>query len=220
MKEKGLPVVNPHPVSPDARQFLRQATHDDHVRLNLHPLLSGITRPGYALSSYQLVLVAYYHYYRELEAAIDRALAAGVSTFAYEARRKLGWLASDLAYFGIDPEAVAWRPASPVAAFSFADEGALLGALYTVEGSSLGGQVIIRHLAAQLGLGPATGGRFFYGYGEETMSLWTQFEAFMNQALIDDTSRGSAQHAARTTFATMERILDAYLARHQSAIRP
>jgi len=212
--------MNPFPVSSDARQILRQATHDDHVRLNLHPLLSGITRPGYSLSSYQLVLAAYYHFYRELEGAIDRALAAGVSAFVYETRRKLDWLVSDLAHFGIDPEAAAWRPASPVAAITFADEGELLGALYTVEGSSLGGQVIIRHLTAQLGLGPATGGRFFYGYGEETLPLWTQFEAFMNQALIDDTSRGRAQHAARTTFAMMERVLDAYLARHQPAIRP
>jgi len=208
------------PVVSDARQCLRQATHDDHVRLNLHPMLSGITRPGYGLGSYQLVLVAYYHFYRELEAAIDRALAAGLSRFVYAARRKLGWLAGDLAYFGIDPEAAAWRPATPLGAITFADEGELLGALYTIEGSSLGGQVISRHLTAQLGLGPATGGRFFYGYGEETLSLWTQFEAFLNQALIDDTSRGRAQYAAKTTFATMERVLDAYLPRHQSTIHP
>ena len=212
--------MNPSPVSSDARQCLRQVTHDDHVRLNLHPLLSGITRPGYTLGSYQLVLAAYYHFYRELEGAIDRALAAGVSAFAYETRRKLGWLASDLAHFGIDPEAEVWRPALPVASITFADEGELLGALYTVEGSSLGGQVIIRHLADLLGLGPATGGRFFYGYGEETLSLWAQFEAFMNQALIEEEPRRRAQHAAKTTFAMMERVLDAYLARTQPAIRP
>ena len=58
------------------RRLLRDGTHAEHVRLNQHPLLAGITRPDYALTTYQLVLTAYFHFYRALEAAIDQALAA------------------------------------------------------------------------------------------------------------------------------------------------
>lgn len=204
-------------VFPDARKLLRDATHAEHVRLNQHPMLTGITRPNYPLATYQQVLTAYWHLYRELEAAIDQALQARVSSFSYDLRRKLPWLASDLSYFGLDPDATHHRPASAVARMALLDEGKLLGALYTIEGSSLGGLVISRHLAAHLGITPARGGRFFHGYGDETMHFWSQFEAFMNAALTNEGARNSAVHAAKSTFSMMGSMLDDYLARNQSA---
>jgi len=204
-----------------ARQYLRDGTHAEHVRLNRHPLLSGITRPGYEPASYQAVLTAYFHFYREIEMAIDRALAAGLSSFTYDARRKLPWIASDLAHFGIpDPEAAICLPGSPVVQLGFADEGELLGALYTIEGSSLGGQVISRHLAEQHGLTASTGARFFHGYGERTMPFWGEFEQFMNAALEHDAARQRALAAAKSTFAMMESVLDEYVVRNQSPSSP
>lgn len=219
MNRIGRPELHPDATSLSVRRGLREATHAEHVRLNQHPLLSGITRPDYALLTYQQVLAAYYHFYRELEACIDRALQAGVSTFSYANRCKLPWLASDLRYFGIDPDAAAWRPAIAPQRFELLDEGQLLGTLYTIEGSSLGGQVIVRHVAAHLGLTPDTGARFFYGYGEQTMPLWGRFEAFINTALTDEGACRRAQDAAKSTFSRMESVLDDYLARHESASR-
>lgn len=208
------------PVCTPARKLLRDATHVEHVRLNQHPLLIGIARPGYALSTYRLVLAAYYHFYRELELAIDQALGAGVSSFVYGSRRKLSWLVSDLKFLGIDPDLPAHRPRTPLASMVLADEGQLLGALYTIEGSSLGGQVISRHLATHLGLSAPAGARFFHGYGDATTLLWAQFESFMNAALIDEAKLSRARHTAKSTFATMEAVLDDYVARSQSANRP
>lgn len=217
MKRIGRPELNPDAAFSSVRQRLRDATHAEHVRLNLHPLLSGITRADYPLVTYQQVLVAYYHFYRELEACIDRALEARVTAFSYDNRRKLLWLASDLRYFDIDPDAAAWRPAIVSTCPELLDEGQLLGTLYTIEGSSLGGQVIVRHVAAHLGLTPNTGARFFYGYGEQTMPLWGQFEAFINAALTHEGACRIAQDAAKATFFRMEAVLDDYLARHESA---
>lgn len=201
----------------DVRRLLRDGTHAEHVRLNQHPLLAGITRPDYALTTYQLVLTAYFHFYRALEAAIDQALAAGLSRFVYAPRRKLPWLVEDLAYFGIDPELAFRQAGISLPAMTLTDEGQLLGALYTIEGSSLGGQVISRHLATHLALSPDQGARFFYGYGDQTMPLWQQFDSFINAALTHEAVRQSALQAARTTFATMEAVLDEYLARSQPA---
>ena len=55
--------------------------------------------------------------------------------------------------------------------------GALIGILYTLEGSTLGGQFIARHLS-QLP-GPKLPRRFFTGYGELTPQRWDEFLRFV-----------------------------------------
>ncbi len=200
----------------DIRRQLRDATHAEHARLNRHPLLLGLTRPAYSLASYCLVLRAYHFFYQRLEAAIDAALAAGLSRFAYAPRRKLPWLVEDLRHFGIDPAVDRIAAGILLPAPALTDEGRLLGALYTIEGSSLGGMVIVRHLAANLGLDASRGARFFTGYGPQVMPLWAQFEAFLSDNLRDAEARQGALLAAKSTFAMMETVLDEYLVRSQS----
>jgi heme oxygenase len=58
---------------------------------------------------------------------------------------------------------------------------AALGALYVVEGSTLGGQVILRDLRARLG--PALGGAdaFFAGHGPATGALWQAMRRTLDQ---------------------------------------
>lgn len=46
----------------------------------------------------------------------------------------------------------------------------LLGCLYVIEGATLGGRSITRHLRTRLGLTPESGGAFFDGYGAQTGS--------------------------------------------------
>lgn len=201
------------PGSP-ARQLLREHTHHQHVRLNQHPLLRGITRPGYSLGMYKLVLAAYFHFYRAVEAAIDRSLATQSLNFSYDPRRKLQWIRDDLLHFGIDPEEDAFRPARPVCLPDIPDAGQLVGLLYTIEGSSMGGQVISGYLASNLGLNPEQGARFFHGYGDQIVSFWNQFEAFMDVTLTCDEAQSRANDSASSTFAMMEAILDEYATRH------
>lgn len=198
-------------VSP-ARDGLRRATHAEHVRLNQHPLLTGITRPGYPLGHYQRVLVAYFHFYRAIEAAIDETLSRLALAFDYRPRRKLPWLTRDLAHFAIDPEQPAARPSRTPRAPENLDSAGLFGLLYTIEGSALGGRVIARHLAAHHGLTADGGARFFVGYGEAVDVLWRQFLAEMEQQLADAGACTRAGVAARQTFVLMEQLLDDYAA--------
>jgi len=199
-------------ISQSARQRLRDGTHEAHVRLNRHPMLKGITRPDYPLDLYRVVLVAYFHFYRALEEAIDRSPALSGLRFSYDNRRKLQWLAEDLRFFGIDPDDPGLRPAAPVTILPLTHPAQLLGALYTIEGSSLGGEVISCHLALHLGITPDRGGRFFHGYGDRIAALWKEFEAFIGLALPDEGSSGIAVLSARTTFESLEAVLDEYAA--------
>jgi heme oxygenase len=92
------------------------------------------------------------------------------------AREKTGWLRADLAFFGYTSVRLAALPrctdfpATPTRVH-------LLGECYVLEGSTLGGQLIARHLATALGLAPGRGDAYFRGYGAETAARWQAFRA-------------------------------------------
>lgn len=63
---------------------------------------------------------------------------------------------------------------------------AVLGAMYVIEGSTLGGQYVARHIERVLGLPPAFGDAYFRGYGELTGTMWIEFRAVLEQISDDD----------------------------------
>lgn len=58
-----------------------------------------------------------------------------------------------------------------------------LGALYVLEGATLGGQVISRRLRQTLGVTPEWGGAYFYAYGPGTGRMWRAFGEVMNRCV-------------------------------------
>jgi heme oxygenase (biliverdin-IX-beta and delta-forming) len=76
----------------------------------------------------------------------------------------------DLTWFGVDASAEA-RPALP----EMTDTASLLGAMYVMEGSTLGGQLIARHVELVLGLTAGEGNAYFRGHNERTGQLWKEF---------------------------------------------
>ncbi len=198
--------------------MLRRATHDVHVRLDHHPLLAGITKPGYPLRTYQHVLLGYFHFYHAIEEAIESCLQAHHLDFDYAARRKHAWIADDLAYFGLDPHASAHLPKEEPGPFAGANAGQAIGMIYTIEGSTLGGQVIARHLAKNLGLTPDTGARFFHGYGAQAPQQWRAFEDFMHTNCADANVQEQACLGAKATFILVERLLDDYHQKLQTCV--
>lgn len=191
-------------VQADARKALREATHPAHVRLNKHPLLNHLTSPGYPLAHYKKVLMAYFGSYASIEASIDDALRRWPIDFSYSTRRKLPWLAADLAWFGMAQPAIVCSPAPELVV----DRHSLFGILYAIEGSSLGGRVIAQVLARHLGLTPAEGARFFAGYGEEIDQRWNEIIALLNARLTGPDALNSAIVSANRTFQLIEARLD------------
>ncbi len=191
--------------APGAREVLRTGTHAEHVRLNHHRLLRGITQPDYPLTRYQLVLQLYAGFYRDFEAAVDAYLQTRPLLFDYASRRKLPWLLRDLQHYGLLPGAAS---AGIPAALQISSDAQLAGALYTIEGSTLGGQLIARHIGTRLGITAERGGRFFHGYGDATMPLWLQCESFMNRVLVDDAGLNTACLQARNVFLHLEQTLN------------
>ena len=85
--------------------------------------------------------------------------------------------------------------ASPLASFA-----ETLGAAYVIEGSTLGGAFIHRHLASLLKLDDGQGIRFFDCYGTETGARWKQFLAALERAALDPDGREQVLAGAVGTF--------------------
>ncbi len=192
------------------RTRLRKATHSAHVRLNRNPTLHRLTEADLTLADYVKVVQAYDLFYKRLETRIAQAAPLIDDAFPYVSREKAGWLATDLDKLGIV------TPAHPPSAetewdFGVIDNiGQLAGVLYVIEGSTLGGQIIVRHLGKNLGLTRESGARFFHGYGADTEACWQEFCFWLESLSLQHNQIERAEQAARTLFSKLETLLAAY----------
>ncbi len=74
-----------------------------------------------------------------------------------------------------------------------------LGRMYVMEGSTLGGQYIARHVEERLGLTHGHGNAFFTGYGPQTAARWREFKAVL--AALPDSETETVIAGARNMFA-------------------
>lgn len=147
-------------VESQVRSRLRAASHLCHVRINSHPLLVGITRSDYSLSSYHGVLLAYFQLYAALEKQINRFTQSHAVALDYSRRLKLPWLEDDLHFFNADTSLELNPPRYPIEFPEIKTMGELIGVLYAIEGASLGGQMLSQHLHKNLGLSTHQGASF------------------------------------------------------------
>jgi len=115
-------------------------------------------------------------------------------------RRRLALLAADLAHLGLGPAAVAALPRSK--AVMLDGPAAATGALYVLEGSTLGGQLIGRHIAGLHGFGE-TGLTYYRAHGPRTGAMWAAFRARLEDFADDPEAEALLTAAAVATFAAM-----------------
>lgn len=111
-------------------------------------------------------------------------------------RQRVGLLQLDLAWLG-DTERDERRPVMP----DVNDLPGLLGAMYVMEGSTLGGQLIARHVETALRFSEGRGTAFFRGYGNRTGQMWKQFCEFLKIYVTDEETHLVVE-AAKAMFAT------------------
>jgi heme oxygenase len=118
-------------------------------------------------------------------------------------RLKAQWLRSDLQAMGLSEQAIARIALCPLP-MEMRNASQALGAMYVLEGSTLGGQVIYREAAEKLELTPETYGRFFYGYGTRTAAMWTGFgELLQSRYDAGELDLDEASTGAKAMFVTV-----------------
>lgn len=113
-------------------------------------------------------------------------------------REKTAWLEADLAHFKLDANRRAALPQCDDLPDTNS-RAAILGACYVLEGSTLGGQYIARHLQENLGVKAGEGDRYFRSYGADVGVRW---QAFRGELMANSSPAADAEiiKAAQATF--------------------
>lgn len=180
-------------------QRLKTETRPQHERTE------GAVRlmdPHLTPAGYRRHLEALYGFYVPLEALLARRLEEAGPELRAEERWKAPLLETDLRELGHDEASLARLPRCerlpPLPGLAEA-----LGCFYVLEGSTLGGQLILRHLTRHFAGQDVGGFTFFRAYGDEVGPMWRAF----GQALTQAATRAASPHfdagviqGARDTF--------------------
>lgn len=183
-------------------QALKQQTRSYHHHLEQR--LALLTRP-ITRSDYQHLLQGMWGFYTPLEQQLAHVCAM-TRDVNWTERWKAPRLEQDLQALGLTTPEIHGLPACldlPQCA-TFA---AALGCWYVVEGATLGGQVIARHLYPRLDLTPEHGGAFFASYGAQVGPMWQQFCAVLTTYATTTEREEAIIQAACATFITLDRWL-------------
>jgi heme oxygenase len=179
-----------------ARDALRAATAPAHADLENTPINRRLFEDDFSAAELADLLGRFVTVYRPLEAVLRRSEIA--SSLAYEPRLPL-------LMAGLD-SLKASAPSLDLAVPFLPDPPSRIGALYVVEGSTMGGQLIHRHL--MLKYPPKVLG-FFLPHGERTAERWRSFLAELETHLMQPAALDAAKLGAIETFRMFHRALTA-----------
>jgi len=150
------------------------------------------------LDAYLRLLERFYRVVDPLEREIEASGAFEALSLNAVGRRRREALARDIAHLGGN---LASSPPEKNSTHGYA-----IGALYVLEGSTLGGQIIARSVRQNLGL-TTEGVEYFGAHGQETGSRWQEFGQAVNQWGLATGQKEDAIEGARRTFRRFDRSL-------------
>ncbi|MGV8877827.1 MAG: biliverdin-producing heme oxygenase [Sphingobacteriaceae bacterium] len=172
---------------------LKEETHANH--LQVEKLLIGLLRSIDNTNAYIKLLQIFYGYFGALEDKINQHI--GVAQLAdHSKRRKSESIIEDIKDLG----GLAPEKAKDSDLPEIANHLQALGALYVIEGSTLGGKLIAKMLSKQLDIKDSNGLSFFSGYADKTDEMWEGFKHALNNEAQDSTAAALIIHAADETF--------------------
>ena len=182
-------------------QRLREQTQASHKRLESR---LDLLERALSLDLYRALLMRFYGFYLPFELRLREVFALELPEFDFVARIKIHRLEQDMTALSISP------PDFSVAPFcrdlpAFKTVAQALGGLYVVEGATLGGKIIGRHLQETLGLNAANGAAFFDGYGAENGRMWRAFGETVTRYAEGGAHDAEIIQGANETFAAFER---------------
>lgn len=158
--------------------ILKEKTASSHTQLEQALFASAIMDGSFTPANYNIVLRVNYLVHYLLEPIFFIILSNKIQEeVGLLKRKKTGALAEDIQASGIDPTT---DQSLDISVPDLENEGEALGALYVLEGATLGGQVIIRRLKKD----PAFSSSplaYYNVYAAETGTMWKQFLEAMNQ---------------------------------------
>lgn len=189
---------------------LRQETAESHQQLEDNPLSKSILNPSVSVQDYRNYLAALFGVTIACEDQIFQNISHIVNDLPERYKSRL--IIDDLLATGLSEAAI---DALPVFQFEFSSAAEALGIMYVLEGSTLGGKILYKHIHEVLGLTPENGASYFWGYGSQTGNLWKSFISSLTQFVDEEQKRDEVVASAKKTFT----IIDNWLTQSGSAGR-
>ncbi|MFW3171466.1 biliverdin-producing heme oxygenase [Geodermatophilus sp. CPCC 206100] len=182
----------------DVLTVLRSATAGTHEQVETALALMD---PDLHRDRLVAVLTRLHAFWRSAEAGLDdwaRREPADAQAVGWSRRRRAHLFARDLEALDAGTPAGIGPDLPPVE-----DTDQALGRLYVLEGSTLGGTFISRHLATLPTLGPGVRVGAFSPYGGETGAMWHAYRRVTREHVAAGGDAGRVVDAARATFAAL-----------------
>lgn len=172
---------------------LKQLTKQNHQQLE--KLVVGHLHSVSSAEEYVKLLQIFYGYFGALEDKIKEYIGQDELP-DFTKRRKSESIAHDIEIMGGLIPSKAGESDLPI----IENNLQAFGALYVIEGSTLGGKIISQMVAKQLNLHGSDGILFFSGYGNETDRMWESFKETLNNQFPNPEDAEVIIHAANDTF--------------------
>lgn len=185
---------------PPIHSDLRAATSHLHRRLDARLPFSTND-----IAVYRRMMTAYYGFYRPFESMVAD-LATAISGLGWAGRLKTAALQQDLVALGLTLSEIDALPLCRHLPAVATTEQAL-GALYVLEGATLGGQALRAIVKKKLDIDCANGGGFMDVYGADTRKLWQEFLLCLSR-LQEPQDMAQAVEVAQQTFICFEEWLE------------
>lgn len=170
---------------------LREETKESHVIVE--KLIIPRIKRLESHHSYARLLHLFYGYFKPVEEKIEQYVTTSVVS-DIEERRKADTILEDIEFVG---ETGSASVCDDLPVIQNATEA--LGAMYVLEGSTLGGQFLSKMIAEKLSLS-TEGLRFFTGYGSASAEKWDLFKNVLNSYTNDAIVESEVIDAANETF--------------------
>jgi heme oxygenase len=179
----------------DVHSQLRSATASLHRQLEEQ---LDLLNPARTLDDYRALMSRLYTFYQ----AVERQLLAACQGQPWQPevtpRLKAAVLRRDLQRLGLADAPIDRLPL-PASLPAIATLDDVLGVMYVLEGSTLGGVLLARHFEKSLGVGPDTGGAFWDFYGEKLRDNWTRYLQWLSESAADRDAH-TVVSSAKATF--------------------
>ena len=182
---------------------LREKTGESHQELEENPLSKEILSPSVTVIEYQTYIAKLYGFTKACERDIFPQLASVLPDL--EERKKSEFIERDLFITGVSKEKI---EKLPIYQFNTSGLSEALGIMYVLEGSTLGGKIIYKHISQTLDKDAETGASYFWGYGQKTGILWKTFISALASYAVEENSEEEIISSAVHTFSTIDQWLN------------
>jgi heme oxygenase len=172
---------------------LKSYTRTNHQELE--KLLVSKMRGIRTQEHYVDLLQLFYNYFGAVEEQINQYIGTEHLKDHLQ-RRKTSSLLNDITALGATANKTISQEDLPV----FENHLQAFGALYVLEGSTLGGPYISKMIQKQLDKQDTEGLSFFNSYGEETETMWNMFKAVLDRQAGNEAEQNVILQSADETF--------------------